>query len=248
MEIAFKNTFICLNAFACLPLLGERIGQLRVGSCIVKRNFKREYVLSELALSRIGILYPSHPFSDYSSEENPKNVGKQKSSVVSNFFYKQPTSESNHSTHNKSNPTQSDHKVIKLIHLLKGNVSPLEVGFRGLNRVSVALMGKEPPVPKQRQHHMGEEKHKQTSTRTKDAKTHEHSSTNALIAIKLHLDLRNFFQRSFDRCIGCISHLFHPFISHFTTKHLQQMEIIQSFIQQNPRCVALLTTSKERYP
>lgn len=168
-------------------------------------------------LARIGILYLSHPFSDYSREENPRNVCKQESSIVANFLYKQPTSDSNYPTHNKSNTTQPYHKVIKLIHLLESNVSPLEVVFRSLSRVSLTLMSKEPPVPKQRQHYMGEEKHKQTSSRTKDAKTHEYLSTNALIAIKLHLDIRNFFQRSFDRCMGCINHLFHPFMINFTT-------------------------------
>jgi hypothetical protein len=35
-------------------------------------------------------------------------------------------------------------------------------------------------------------------------------------------------------------------MTHIITEYLKQMEIIQSITQQNHRCVALLTTSKEQ--
>lgn len=247
MEIILKLSFI--------NPISSRIGvcQLVIRSSIVHRtvdnvHWIRPLVLLVFCKRWIGIFNFSKQHGNCTGDDNDSKVGKEKGSIVSNFFYKKVARNSHEDAYWKSNATQPDHKNIKLIHFLESHFCPLEVCFRGLSRILVALMGKKPPIPKQSQHHMGQEAHKQTATRTKGTKAHERRNVNASIAIKLHLDLRNLFQRSFGRCIGCISHLFHPFMTHFITKYLKQMEIIQPLIKQFTICVALLTTSKEQCP
>lgn len=245
MEIVMKQPFmkkINLGVWVCKLVIRSGI----VHRAVDDTHWVRPVARLILIKRQVGIFYFPKQLRNRICDANNSNIRKEKNCVADVIFEKEPATNCQRTRNSKSNPTQLDHEIIKLIHLLKSHFSPLKVGFRSLSRVLVPLMSKEPPVPKQSQHHMGEEEHKQTTTRTKDAKTHERRSTNTPIAIKFYLDLRNFFQRSFDRCIGCISHLFHPFMINFTTKYLKQMEIIQSLTQQNHRCVALLTTSKEQ--
>jgi hypothetical protein len=245
MEITLESSFIegmTLRKWVC---------QLVIRSSIVHRtvdNTHRIRPLVHLTLIRgkIGIFNPSNQYRNSRRDENNSKIGEQKSRVISNFFNKKVTCESHKDAHWNCNAAQLDHECIKCIHLLRSYFSALEVGFRSLSRILIPPKGKEPPVPKRSQHHMGQKEKKQVPCSTKDAETHERRNINASIVIKFHLDLRNFFQRSFDRCIGCISHLFHPFMINFTTKYLMQMKIIQSLTQQNHRCVTLLTTSKEQ--
>jgi hypothetical protein len=235
--------------------LPSRVGicQLVIRSGIVHRAMNNTHGIGPLhcliLIGRpIGILYFSQQHRNSRRDENNSKVGKEKSSVVTNFFNKKVTSEGHECTHWKSYTAQLDHECIKFIHLLGSHFSPLEIGFRSTQRVFIASIGKEPPVPRQGQHHMGQEEKKEVFCSKKDAETHESRNTNTLITVKLHLDLRNFFQRSFGRVIGYFTHLFHPFMLHFTTTPSSQMEIIQSLNKQKPRCVTLLTTRREQYP
>jgi hypothetical protein len=199
-----------------------------------------------LIRGKIGIFNLSNQYRNSRRDENNSKICEQKSRVISNFFNKKVTCKSHKDAHWNCNAAQLNHECVKPIHLLRSYFSTLKVSFRSLNRVLVSLKGKEPPVPKRSQHYMREKENEKVPCSAKDAETHERRYINASIVIKLHFDLRNFFQRSFGRCIGCISHFCHPFMIYFNTKHLKQMEIIQPLIQQNPRCVALLTTLKEQ--
>lgn len=245
MEIIINLSFI--------NPISSRVGicQLVIRSGIVHRTMDNTHRIRPLVLLiftkwGIRIFNFSKQHRNSRGDDNNSKVCEQKCSVITHIFYKKITREGHENTYWKCYPAQLDHECIKLIHLLGSHFSPLEIGFRSTQRVFIASIGKEPPVPKQGQHHMRQKEKEEVFRSNKDTETHQGRNVNALIAIKLHFDLRNFFQRSFDRCIGCISHLFHPFMINFTTKYLKQMEIIQSFTQQNHRCVALLTTSKEQ--
>jgi len=231
----------------------SRVGicQLVIRSRIVHRTVNnahriRPLVLLILTKWWIGIFNFSKQHRNSRGDDNDTKICEQKCSVVTHIFYKKIKREGHENTHWKCYSAQFNHECIKLIHLLGSHLSPLEIGFRSTQRVFIASIGKEPPFPKKGQHHMRQKGKEEVFRSNKDAEAHQGRNVNAFIAIKLHFELRNFFQRSFDRCIGCISHLFHPSMINFTTKYLKQMEILQSFLQQNHRCVALLTISKEQ--
>ena len=192
----------------------------------------------------IGILNFPQLFRNHRRTKSPQGIAKPKCNIIIKVWEKQPTHACHYQTQWKSNTTQLDHKGIKFIHLLRCDLGPLEVGVRRLCGVFVALMGKEPPVPKQGRHDEGQDKKKEVARSSKNDKAKQYGANNALIAIKLHLNLRHFCQGRFGGCVYSICHVVHPFLSNFTKKCFKLKEFINSIPQQNQPCVTFLPTEK----